>query len=177
MPMMTVAEAAEMLGAAPDAMMTREEVAEFLKVAPRTLADWEKEGRGPPSARISPRKVVYSKNAVTAYLATLTAASQAANAPRPLTAAERQVFEKSLLAERRRCFAITKRAPKGFEAAARKAITDGTSIEDFDAALPGEWRAVMPPLHRFLADLDKPIDYAAEAAAQAILDARSLARK
>ena len=51
--MMTVAEAAEMLGVAPDAMMTREEVADFLKVAPRTLADWEKEGRGPPSARIS----------------------------------------------------------------------------------------------------------------------------
>ncbi|WP_162820202.1 helix-turn-helix transcriptional regulator [Microvirga calopogonii] len=177
MPMMTVAEAAEMLGAAPDAMMTREEVAEFLKVAPRTLADWEKEGRGPPAARIGPRKVVYSKNAVTSYLASLTAASQTAKAPRPLTKAEREAHEQALHAERRRCIAIMNRAPKGYQKAVMKAIADNTSIEDFDASLPGELRAVMPPLHRFLADLDRPKDYAAEATAQAILASHSLASK
>jgi predicted DNA-binding transcriptional regulator AlpA len=175
--MMTEAEAAETLGVTADAMMTREEVAELLKVAPRMLADWEKEGRGPPSARIGPRKVVYSKNAVTAYLATLTASSQAAKAPRPLTATQREAIERVVAAERRRCFAIMKRAPKGFEAAVTKAIREKTSIEDFDASLQGEWRAVMPPLHQFLADLDKPTDYAAEAAAQSILASHSLATK
>jgi DNA-binding transcriptional MerR regulator len=175
--MMTVAEAAEMLGAAPDAMMTREAVAEFLKVTPRTLADWETKGRGPPSARIGPRKVVYSKKAVTVYLAWLTVASQASKAPRPLTEAEREAQEQALAAERRRCIAIMNRAPKGYEKAVMKAIADNTSIEDFDASLPGELRAFLPPLHKFLADLDRPKDYGGEAAGRAILESFSLARK
>lgn len=177
MPMITEAEAAEALGVALDAMMTREEVADFLKVAPRTLADWEKEGRGPPSARIGPRKVVYPKNAVTAYLTTLTAASQATKAPPLRSAAAQEVYDKVYKAETRRCLAIIKRAPKGFEAAVQTAIKNGTSIEDFNASLPGEWRAVMPSLHQFLADLDKPTDYAGEAAGRAILESFSLTRK
>lgn len=174
--MMTEAEAAEILGATPDAMMTREEVAEMLNMSTRTLAEYDRDGRGPPSARIGPRKVVYSKNAVTAYLASLTAASQAAKAPRALTKAEREAHEQALHADRRRCIAIMNRAPKGYEKAVMKAIADSTSIEDFDASLPGEYRAVMPPLHRFLADLDRPKDYAAEATANVILNAARAAR-
>jgi hypothetical protein len=170
-------EAAELLGANPNELLTREETAGLLRVTTDTLRDWEKVGKGPPCAKIGPKTTLYSKQGIAAYLEECRVASQAAKAPRPLTKAEREANEQALQAERRRCIAIMNRAPKGFEAAVTKAIRERTSIEDFDASLPGEYRAVMPPLHQFLADLDRPKDYAGEAAGQAILESFFIARK
>jgi DNA-binding transcriptional MerR regulator len=174
---MTIGEAADLLGATPNEMLTREEVASVFRVTTETLRDWDKDGKGPPSVKVGPRTVLYAKKDVVAYLEERRAASQAAKEPRPITTAQREAQERAILSERRRCFAITKRAPKGFEAAALKAIAASTSIEDFDASLPGELRAVMPPLDRFLTDFDKPTDYAGEAAARAILASHSLTTK
>jgi predicted DNA-binding transcriptional regulator AlpA len=173
---MTRLEAAELLDSHDNELLTREEAAGVLRVTAETLRNWEADGKGPPAVNIGPRTTVYSKKGIAAYLEECRAASQAAKAPRRMTAAERKTFEEAVLADRRRCFAITKRAPKGFEAGALKAIHAGASIEEFDASLPGELRALMPPLDRFLADLDKPTDYAGEAAANAILSATRASR-
>lgn len=142
-----------------DEFLTREEAARLLRLkSPRTLLDWEREGRGPKPIKASPRVTLYGRSDVLAYLDACRASPS------------RSASEANILAERRRCYAITKRAPKGFETAALQAIKNGTSLEAFDASLPGELRAVMPQLHQFLSELDKPVDYADEAAGRAILD-------
>jgi hypothetical protein len=54
-------------------------------------------------------------------------------------------------------------------------VKDGSSLEAFDASLPGEWRAVLPPLHTFIANFDRP-KTDGEPAADAILSAARTAR-
>lgn len=51
-----------------DEYLTRTEAAAVLRVQPRTLADWERTGRGPPAVRISRAVALYSRRGLTAFL-------------------------------------------------------------------------------------------------------------
>jgi hypothetical protein len=70
---------------------------------------------------------------------------------------------------------ILARTPESLSDDARAAIAAGVSIEAFDASLPSHYRAVLPPLHRFIADFDRPTD-GGDAAADSILDAARAAK-
>src|SRR3712207_6030029 len=100
--MMTQDEAARFLGVGADELLTREEAATLLRVTPRTLINWEAEGRAPRAARIGPRTCVYSKRDLLAHVEACRAAAPQAPAragkPPAMSAAVKAAVE----AERRR---------------------------------------------------------------------------
>lgn len=152
--------------------LTRSEAASLLRVTTETLLQWEKDGKGPVPTRLSPRKALYLRSELAAYIGAHRADTRPALGSVAITMspAVRTLVE----AERRRIRTILARAPKGFEAAAWKAINTGASLEAFDASLPGELQAVMPALHRFIADFDRPTDGGDAAADSIITTARAL---
>jgi predicted DNA-binding transcriptional regulator AlpA len=156
-----------------DELLTREEAARILRLkSSRTLLDWEKDGWGPQPTKISPRLTLYSRQDIDGFLQECRSYVSTAPGQPPLSLTQKAI----VLAERRRCRTIIARAPKGYEAHVLTAISNGASIEEFDASLPGELQRLMPPLHAVLALIDAPKDKDAETAAQAILDAANLAR-
>jgi predicted DNA-binding transcriptional regulator AlpA len=54
---------------APDLLLCEHETAERLRVPPRTLQKWRRQGRGPDYIRLGPRSFRYEQAAIEAYIA------------------------------------------------------------------------------------------------------------
>jgi hypothetical protein len=160
-----------------DEHLTRDEYARTLRISPRTAVDWEHKGIGPRPIRVSPRIVIYSKRETLAetFKAPPAPRASANTAPqRPAPVVTWPAARAGVEADRRRIRMILARAPKGFESLALRAIKSGLTLEAFDGSLPGELRALMTPLHAFIADFDRPND-SGEVAAQSMIAARNAA--
>lgn len=168
--------------------VTRAEYALIAEVSERTIFDWEAKGVGPMPNRDVPGVCLYPRHKVENFVAQRNGPPSAKPAPAkpraglaehvPLTAstgANHVAVNAALEADRRRARMILCRAPESYKPAAFAAIKSGASLEAFDASLPGELRALMPPLHRFIADFDRPAD-GGDATADSIMSAAQAAR-